>query len=705
MIFLIQQPTLPFSEPEIIFAVVLLIMFFTPLFLERLRIPSIAGLILAGVLIGPYGFYILERGEAIDLFGTIGLIYLMFLVGLEVDIIDLKKNKNRSLILGALSFFFPLILSGLAAYYMFSYSLTTSVLIAAAMASHTLISFPVIARLGITKSRASVISFGATVIVDTAVLLVLAFISGAAEEGSNIYTRLLLVAYIVVFTVLVLKGIPLLARLFFKRMNHTGSLQYIFILTVVFITSVLAEFMKIEPILGAFLAGIALNPYIPHVSPLMNRIKFIGNTLFIPFFLIGVGMMVDLTQLVSNYDLVLFVTVFFILAIAGKYLASFITQKVFRFAACEGLLMFGLTGARAAATIAVVMVGYNLELVGDNVLNGTVIIILLTSILSSMLTQTAGKRIVKYEERNGAFEEDIHDRILVPIANPSTLRCLIHLSVLLRHPLAKDPIFPLSVIENGSDNRKNVRREHSVLAKAEKIGSAAEVNIQAVTRVDNNIAKGIIRAADDLAANKVVIGWDKNQLEAESFSETILGALLRMTDRMLAVSHLLHSCNTFKRIFLVVPNNAHKESGFSEWVQTVRNFAKSISASLELFAEPETADRTEAEFYKGNKNLKIKTHYFDDWNDFLMIAGKMRQNDLIIFVKARRDTLSFHKAMDDIPAKLHKYHEEISFMFIYPHQDIILNDPTERIFNPKKDSLLKRMLSRMQRHDDDENAK
>jgi len=696
-------PSLPFSQPEIIFAIVLLIMLLAPLLLDKLRVPSIVGLIIAGVLIGPHGFHILERGEAVELFGTIGLIYLMFLVGLEVDIIDLKKNKNKSILLGSLSFLLPLGVSFLAAYYFFDMSFVGSLLVAAAIASHTLIAYPIVNSLGIAKSRASTISFGATIIVDTAVLLMLAFISGSVKDGANIYSRLFLVLSIIVFSLIVLKGIPLLTRWFFKNVTTGGSSQYIFILTIVLVTSVMAEFAGIEPILGAFLAGIALNPYIPHVSPLMNRVVFIGNTLFIPFFLIGVGMMVDVGGLFTGWSVGIFVAVFFAIAAGTKYLAAYITQKVFKYSLAERNLIFGLTSARAAATIAVVMVGYNLELIDISVLNGTVIIILLTSLTASLATQSAGKIIAESEKEDAGGSNSIHDRILIPIANPKTIEGLMHLAFMLKNRFAKDPVYPMSVVGDDEHAETKIKKEHSILQQAVEIGTSIEKNVHPVTRVDHDVASGIIRAAKELSINKIVIGWDGKQLPAETFYDSILGKILNKTSKMIVVSKVLHPCNTFKRIFLAVPNDAQHEPGFYEWIQTIKSFAKQIAASIEIFANEELAQIINYELKKTKQAIKVNIDHFDDWDDFLVLAGRMKANDLIIFIKARKNSISFHSAMDVIPQKLMKYHDDLSVLFIYPHQENIqLNEKNTQSPTKKKSPLIKRVISNVLHHKNSE---
>jgi len=301
MMFLaITDLALPLSNPVLKFLVILIIILFAPIILNRFKIPHILGLIIAGAVIGPNGFNLLLRDSSIILSGTAGLLYIMFLAGLEIDLAEFKKNSGKSLLFGMFTFLIPMALGTLTGLYVLEMTLMSSILLASMFASHTLIAYPILSKLGVTKNRAVNISVGGTMITDTLALLVLAVIVGmnAGVVDAAFWTRLSL--SMVLFGLIVVFVFPVIARWFLKRFDDSVS-QYIFVLVMVFLGAVLAELAGIEAIVGAFLSGLALNRLIPSTSSLMNRIEFVGNAVFIPFFLIGVGMLVDFRAFFKDF--------------------------------------------------------------------------------------------------------------------------------------------------------------------------------------------------------------------------------------------------------------------------------------------------------------------------------------------------------------------------------------------------------------------
>ncbi|HEY4650687.1 MAG TPA: cation:proton antiporter, partial [Pontibacter sp.] len=279
---LLLKLTLPFEDPVMIFMMVLLIILVAPMILNRLRIPGIVGLIIAGVLVGPNGLNLLMRDASIILFGTVGILYIMFLAGLEVDMIDFKKNKNKSMVFGALTFLIPITVGTLVFYYIMGYEILSAILLSSMFSSHTLIAYPIASRLGLNKNEAVTITIGGTIITDTAVLLVLAVVAGSAEGNIDFFYWIKLAMSLSVFAAVVMFGFPYIARWFFRHIEGEKGAQFIFVLTMVFAAAFLAELAGVEAIIGAFLAGLALNTLIPHTSALMNRIEFVGNNVFIP---------------------------------------------------------------------------------------------------------------------------------------------------------------------------------------------------------------------------------------------------------------------------------------------------------------------------------------------------------------------------------------------------------------------------------------
>ena len=326
---LLMDTNLPLKDPVPIFSLVLFIILLAPILLRKLRIPSIIGLIIAGMLIGDHGFKIIEKGS-IDLFAKAGLLYIMFLAGLELDMTEFRKNRYRSMVFGAFTFFIPLTMGFVVCTYVLHFNFMATLLVSSMFATHTLVAYPLASRLGITKNEAVTVAVGGTIITDTAVLLILAIITGAQAGNLNTYFWVRLGISLTIFAVIILWLMPMLGRWFFKKIKDDKTSHFIFVLALVFASAFLAELAGVEGIIGAFLAGLALNQLIPHTSPLMNRIEFVGNALFIPFFLISVGMLVDLRVLLKGPDALIIAGALTIMALSSKWLAAFFTQLSFK---------------------------------------------------------------------------------------------------------------------------------------------------------------------------------------------------------------------------------------------------------------------------------------------------------------------------------------------------------------------------------------
>lgn len=660
--------SLPFTNPVLIFTLVLVIILTAPILLRKIRMPGIIGLIVAGVIIGPYGFHLLDRNAEIELFSTIGLLYLMFLVGLEIDLNDLKKSRRKSFFFGGLSFIFPMAFGFLTAYYMFDYSFITSLLVACMLSTHTLIAYPIVSKMGITKNEAITIAIGGTIVVETAVLVLLALISSSVQGDINARFWIELGASLLVFAFLILWGAPRLSKWFFSTIPAEGPTQYLFVLTIGFLSAVLAELLGIEPILGTFMAGLAMNRFVPHSSALMNRIEFIGNTIFVPFFLLKVGMMVDLSGLLQGIDILILIAVLIAIAIVSKYIPAFIIQKIYRLSVVERNIIFGLSTARAAATIAVVLVGYRLEVISTNLLNATVILILVTALISSLISEFAGRKIAQIESDKIPDDDESQDRILVPIANPANIERLIDLAILIKKPKSKEPIFPLSVVSDDEKATENVKIQKRILAKAVQHGSASEQEIELETRVDYNVANGIYRAITELTITIVVLGWNGKSSARNFLFGTILDNLLKKSEQMIMVSKIIRPCNTFERLVVAVPPLANTESGFGKWIDTTKILASQVGATLSYFGDQESIDLIKEIGEAGKPVVEAEYNEFDDWQDFLIFTREVKVNDLFVIVSSRKQKASYHSYLDNIPKKLSKYFENYSFIIIYPEQ-------------------------------------
>jgi len=426
----------PLTNPVLIFSLVLFIILLSPILLRPIKVPGIIGLIISGMIIGPHGLNWLEKNSAVDLFSTIGLLYIMFIAGLELDMNEFKKTKHKSLMFGFFTFIIPISIGFPVCYYILDYSLLTSILIASMFATHTLVSYPIVNRYGISKNEAVAITIGGTILTDTAVLIILAVIKGASQGDINNEFWVTLGVSFAIFLFIMFGIIPKIAKWFFEKIEGEKTAHYIFVLTVVFFAAFLAEMANLEPIIGAFVAGLALNKLIPHSSALMNRVEFIGNAIFIPFFLISVGMIVDIGVFTKAEGLTVFYVagVLTLVGVVGKFLAATATQWVFKYNNNERNLIFGLSNAHAAATLAIIMVGYNNNIIDENVLNGTIVLILVSCIIASIVTENASKKIVMaghQDQEHMEHVEEHEEQILIPIANLNNMeagRQQLHLS-------------------------------------------------------------------------------------------------------------------------------------------------------------------------------------------------------------------------------------------------------------------------------------
>lgn len=673
---------LPVTDPTWIFLLVLLIILFAPLLLNKLRIPHIIGMILAGLAIGEHGFNILARDSSFELFGKVGVYYIMFLAGLEMNMADFKKNRGKAVVLGLLAFIIPIGIGLVTNVLLLKYSLITSILLASMYASHTLVAYPIVIRYGISRQRSVSIAVGGTAVTDTLTLLVLAVISGLFKgETGGLFWVWLIVRFIILGIVLTYV-IPRIGRWFFRRYDD-GVMQYIFVLAMVFLGAGLMELIGMEGILGAFLVGLLLNRLIPHVSPLMSHLEFVGNALFIPYFLIGVGMLIDVHVIFGHGDALKVAAVMIVVALIGKWIASWLTQKIYRMSVLERELMFGLSNAQAAATLAAVLVGYQIilpdgsRLLNEDVLNGTVLLILVTCIVSSFTTERAARKIAMDE---GAPDEDdrsfVPEKILIPIANPATIDYLMNLALVIRDPKQKDNLIALNVVNDhtSSDRLKQQGKRH--LERAGKITASAGVQLSCISRYDLNIAAGIIHTAREHNVTDVIIGLHYKVNIVDSFFGILTENLLKGLHREVMVARFLMPINTLRRIIVAVPPKAEYEAGFTKWVEHFCRMGNTLGCRVHFFSNERTGNYLQALVKKKYSSTLTEFSRLDDWGDFLILTGQVNDDHLLVVISARRGSISYDSSFEKLPGQLGKYFTNNSLIVLYPDQ---LGDPQEAI--------------------------
>ena len=682
--------TLPITDPTWIFLLVLLIILFAPILLNKLRIPHIIGMILAGLVIGEHGFNILVRDSSFELFGKVGLYYIMFLAGLEMNMGDFKKNRGKAVMLGLLAFVIPIGIGLVTNMMLLKYSLVTSILLASMYASHTLVAYPIVIRYGVSRHRSVSIAVGGTAVTDTLTLLVLAVVGGLFKGESGGLFWLWLVIKVVFLGALIMYSFPRIGRWFFRRYDD-NVMQFIFVLAMVFLGAGLMEFVGMEGILGAFLAGLVLNRLIPHVSPLMNHLEFVGNALFIPYFLIGVGMLIDIHVIFGQGDALKVATVMIVVALVGKWIASWLTQKIYKMAPIERELMFGLSNAQAAATLAAVLVGYNIilpngeRLLNEDVLNGTVLLILVTCVVSSFITERAARKIAMCEAHLEEERTVEAERILIPVANPDTIEYLMNLSLLIRDTKQKDNLLALNVINDNNTFEGLELRGKRYLEKAAMITASADVPLRQITRYDLNIAAGIIHTAKEYEVTDVIIGLHRKVNIVDSFFGMLAENLLKGLHREVMIAKFLIPINTIRRIIIAVPPKAEYEAGFQKWVEHFCRMGGTLGCRVHFFANEETTVQLQALVKKKHGQTLTDFSRLDDWGDLLILTGQVNYDHLLVVISARRGSISYDSSFEKLPAQLGKYFSNNSLIVLYPDQ---LGEPQDAVSfsNPRNEA-------------------
>lgn len=677
---LIFDVDLPLTDPVLKFLVILLIILLVPLVSDKLKLPHLLGMILSGILIGPHGLNLLARDSSIILSGTAGLLYIMFLSGLEIDMKDFRNNALKSTFLGLTGFMIPMILGTLLGIHVLDYSVMTSVLLASMFASHTLITYPIVSKLGIVKNLAVNISVGSTLITNILSLLVLAVVVGMATGELGRFFWLEMAVAFAAFTLVIIFLFPRVGRWFFKRYTDNVS-QYIFVLVMVYLGAVLSQRAGIEAIIGAFMAGLALNRLIPQTSPLMNRIDFVGNAIFIPFFLIGVGMLIDYRAF-SNWDTVQVAVWMSIVATVSKFLAAWITQKRYRFNAQERLLIFGLTNAQAAATLAAVLVGYNIvlgespsgepiRLLNDDVLNGTIIMILVTCTIASFATEKSGKRIA-LSEHTEQQEQATEEKILIPLSNPDTIEDLVNLSLNIKSKHNREGLLALNIIKNDTNSPEAERKAKKLLERAKVIAASTDTPLGTSLRYDLDLVHGVTNVIKEEGITDLVLGLHLKRGATDSFLGKLTNGILEKSNITTFIYNAQQPMATIKRHLVVVPEHAEYESGFSFWLSKIWNIALNTGVPMVFYTDRSTTKLIK--YIQKEHPIDIRFEHFDDWNDFRELSKGLGTDDNLVVVLSRKDLQSYKEDMAKIPSFLERHFRERNFLLVYPSRASHLGD-------------------------------
>ncbi|WP_139420611.1 cation:proton antiporter [Chryseobacterium mulctrae] len=673
----IHNLSLPIEDPVLKFLLVLIIILAAPLLLNKIKVPHLLGLIIAGAVIGPNGFNVLARDSSIVVTGTTGLLYIMFLAGLEIDMGDFKKNKWKSLTFGLFTFIVPFVLGYLGGYYILKFSVLTSILFASLFSSHTLIAYPLISKLGIAKNPAVNITVGGTMITDVLALLVLAIIVGMSQGDVGTEFWVKLSVSFVVFALVVLVIFPMIGRWFFKKVNDKIS-QYIFVLVMIYLAALLAELAGVEAIIGAFFAGLALNRLIPHTSSLMNRVEFVGNAIFIPFFLISVGMLIDFKVFFESWKTLEVAAIMLVASIGGKYLSAVATQKTFKLSKDEGKLIFGLSSASAAATLASVMVGYNIiisetetgepiRLLNEHVLNGSILLILISCTISSFISMSSAQKIAEQDnEETVSGNSHEQENILLALNHESTVERMVNLGILIKAHSNTENLFALNVI-NEDKNESSVKNAEKLLHQATDMAAAADVKIQPLKRYDNDVINGVNNVIKEQNITDLIIGLEDSKGFSTSFTDNLYNGYLQRDDLNVLVYHAIQPLATITNHAVMIPENAHKEAGFFHALLRVWNIARNSGATVTFYASEEILNILQRIIKKAN--IEAEFIIMNTWKDGEQTATQLKDNEALIIFMAKRGMKSYIPQMRLIPELLNKYLSDKNYLLIFPFSE------------------------------------
>ena len=666
----------PITDPTLIFFVVLCIILFAPIIMSRLRIPHIIGMVLAGIVVGRYGLNILERDSSFELFGKVGLLYIMFLAGLEMNLTNIRKRRRQFLVFGLLTFTIPFCMAYAVGIILLGYSEMKSLLLACIFASNTLIAYPIVCKFGLQKHPSVALSVGSSMIALTLSLLILAAIVGSASGDAGITFWVVFIMKVILFCAALSIAIPKMTRWFFNHYDDAVML-YIYTMSVLFLSAAVSEMCGLEGIFGAFMAGLTLNRYIPSVSPLMNRIEFIGNALFIPYFLIGVGMLIDIRVLFHGYDTLWVVVCMVVFATLGKAVAAYASCFIFKAPLLSGHMMFGLTEAHAAGGIAMTMVGMHMLLpdgtyVFDaNVLNGVVMMILFTCIISSIVVDNSAQAILLKEKLNPAepvVASADDEKILLPLQHDEDADSLVNLAIMMRNKRLNRGLIGLNVVYDDVNSNRNRKEGRTILERAEETAISADVRMQTQSRLSTNIANGIKHAFKEFDASEIVMGLHRKTSPNDSFWGVYTQGLITEINRQIMICRITKPLNTLRRIHVAVPSRVEFEPGFYRWIEHLSRLASNIGCRIIFHGRQKTNGLVEEYIRSRHPEVRVEFEELAHWKEMTSIAEDVHDDHLLVVITARPGTVSYKPAFERLPIELGESFPTCSLIILYPDQ-------------------------------------
>ena len=661
----------PLVDPVEIFLLVLLIILICPILFGKLGIPQIVGMIVAGIIVGPYGFDLLSRDASFEIFGEVGILYLMFMAAVEIDMFHLRKNLKKGLIFGLITFTIPAVAGIFGSRFAFGSSWATCVLVATMYSAHTLISYPIVSRFGIQNSRPAVIAVCSTIVAVLLALFMLAGVIDISEGGGFHVGRMFrLIGFMIAYAIVIGIGLHYTTKYFFRYISDQ-VVQFIYVLAAVFISSLVAKLIGLEAILGAFYAGLVINRFIPDRSGLMSRIKFVGNAIFIPYFLIGVGMLINVHVIFRTWNVAWVAANMVIVSMVAKWFSAFLGAKIFGFGKTDRQIMFGLTSGKAAATIAAALIGFRHGLLTEDMLNGAVLMILVCCVVASVTTQRASKvlriEITESELKNeNAADKAGFARQLVAVANPVTAEGLMRMALLMRRRENQSPVTALFV--RTSDDARKLQMGRNALSSAVAVAQAIDIDVKDIERYDVNIVTGVTNEAKQNKASDIMIGLHHRSNIVDTFYGSFTEQLLQSINKMVIISRCFVPVDTLARLVVLVPEKAEFESGFQMWIERVCNLASQLACKAVFLSPPETSKFINSIIVGENYHIRHEYRDINGWDDFILQSSEIGLEDLLMVIGARKGSISYGSDMENIPSYLQKHYAGNNIVVIYPEQ-------------------------------------
>ena len=665
----------PVKNPVLIFAIILFLFLTMPVLMKKFRLPGMIGLLLAGALLGPNALGLLARDEAFVLLGSVGLIYIMFTAALEVDLAILKKYGVQSGVFGLLTFIIPQGLGTLIGYFLMRVTWPAAFLLGSMFASHTILAYPIVSRLGLSANRAVTATVGGTIITNILGLLVLAVVANMAQGDLDEAMWWRMAVSMTLFGCLVFIGLPRFGRWFFDQFSDDTSTHFVFILGAIFFCSAISPLAGLEPIIGAFLSGLALNRLIPYNGTLMNRLVFTGDAIFIPFFLLSVGMLLDGKVLFGSLKTWYYSVIMVVAAVGTKWLASEINQRIFGYTKDENRVVFGLSVVQAAATLAVVMVGFKMNLFDEAVVNATIVMILVTCVLGPYLVEKHASIMAQIEE---PIETDEVEglRTLVPLISADQVESSMELALLLRESRSKDPIYPVHVVIDDDEIAENKARAEKILDKAISHASSANSPAEKIIRIDHSPERAIVKIRKELGSKLVIVPWDATPSKRGSKIGHFVDSLVLDSGIELIISRLPKSLSTCDRmLWLITPETPINEE-FEASFQAMHLIKAQLGMPLRIFCAGSSKAQVEEKIRSLQPDLEIAgfTQYQSSRMFLPMLTETVETRDLLVLNGVRNGSLESLLEVSDefeqLPQRIVGKYPKNNFLMIFGRKDL-----------------------------------